>query len=100
MGNTCTQIRQRLSCIKHHLLKHAFPDIQEGKITVGLDILPDKSAVLYYSYNGVGFPIENAGDTSKSIGLILIDSFAMQLDGKMKRLDKPGTHYELRFKPI
>jgi PAS domain S-box-containing protein len=81
-------------------LKHAFPDNQEGKITVGLDILPDKSAVLYYSDNGVGFSIENAGDTSKSLGLILIDSFAMQLDGNMKRLDKPGTHYELKFKPI
>jgi two-component sensor histidine kinase len=81
-------------------LKHAFPDNREGKITVGLDILPDKSAILYYSDNGVGFHIEQAGDPSKSLGLILIDSFAMQLDGKLKRLDKPGTHYELKFKPI
>ena len=81
-------------------LKHAFPDNREGKITVGLDILPDKSAILYYSDNGVGFHIEQAGDPSKSLGLILIDSFAMQLDGKLKRWDKPGTHYELKFKPI
>jgi PAS domain S-box-containing protein len=81
-------------------LKHAFPGDQGGEIIVELKILADKSAILYYSDTGVGFPIDIAGDKSGSIGLILIDSFTMQLDGELKHLDKPGTHYELKFNPL
>jgi len=81
-------------------LKHAFPNNREGRIVVSLDLRSKKSVILSYSDNGIGFPLEKTGDSSGSLGLILIESFAMQLDGKLKRLDKPGTHYEIRFEPV
>ena len=80
-------------------LKHAFPNNREGRIVVSLDLRSKKSVILSYSDNGIGFPLEKTGDSSGSLGLILIDSFVMQLDGKLRRLDKPGTHYEIRFEP-
>jgi len=81
-------------------LKHAFPNNQEGVIMVEIKILKGKSFVLYYGDTGVGFSDENTQGSSKSIGLVLIDSFTMQLDGELKHLDKPGTHYEFKFNSL
>ena len=80
-------------------LKHAFPDNRDGKIIVSLEVKSKNKVIMTYRDDGVGFPIELSGDSSGSLGLILIDSFAMQLDGKLKRLDGSGTNYEIVFDP-
>ncbi|MBL4754677.1 MAG: PAS domain S-box protein [Flavobacteriales bacterium] len=80
-------------------LKHAFPKKREGKITVSIEKNAKNSLCLKYSDDGVGYPMDTTADSGGSLGLILIESFAMQLDGELKRKAKKGTHYEIVFEP-
>ena len=78
-------------------LKHAFPNMKKGIIKVSLE-QKGKGYLLTYKDNGIGFNQNKIPKNSKSVGLILIDSFIMQFEGKMKKINVPGTHYEIRFK--
>jgi len=78
-------------------LKHAFPDNRKGNIKIELEKNRNKY-LLKYKDNGIGFKIQQNGNFSKSVGLILIDSFIQQLDGKLKKVSKSGTNYEISFK--
>ena len=78
-------------------LKHAFPNKKKGKIKVSIQ-QQGKSYLLIYKDNGIGFNLNKIPKNSKSVGLILIDSFIMQFEGKLKKINVPGTHYEIKFK--
>ena len=62
-------------------LKHAYPDHREGIIKLSLRVKKGDQAELKYSDDGVGFIIEDKRDNPKSLGLVWIESFVMQLDG-------------------
>ncbi|HIA37425.1 MAG TPA: PAS domain S-box protein [Flavobacteriales bacterium] len=78
-------------------LKHAFPNKKKGKIKVSIQ-QQGKSYLLIYKDNGIGFNLNKIPKNSKSVGLILINSFIMQFEGKLKKINVPGTHYEIKFK--
>lgn len=78
-------------------LKHGFPNGRKGEIVFKLSTLPDSRYFIEISDNGVGFdPIES--EKKDSLGLMLINSLAEQLDGDLKRKSTPnGTCYSMTF---
>ncbi len=72
-------------------LKHAFPDKEEGNITIELKEETNKLR-LEVSDNGIGSEI-NA--TEKSFGMVLIDSLAMKLKASLNVETKEGTSVRL-----
>jgi len=80
-------------------LKHAFPDHKKGTISVMLKSKGRSAYTFYYSDDGIGFSQKDKERKAESIGLVLIDSFVMQLDGKMKMPSKgKGAQYVVDFK--
>jgi two-component sensor histidine kinase len=76
-------------------IKHAFPKGREGLITLSIKNVRGGEYKLEYSDNGIGF--EEGGDY-QSLGLVLIDSFVMQIDGVLTRKsNSKGTHYTIVF---
>ncbi len=79
-------------------LKHAYPTHKEGIIKLNLKIRKGNQAELNYSDDGVGFSIEKKRDDPSALGLVLIDSFVMQIDGEMElNSAEGGTHYRIKF---
>jgi two-component sensor histidine kinase len=77
-------------------IKHAFPAKKEWKITISID-LDKTSCYLHYSDNGAGFNNPVDKDKPQTLGLVLINSFASQLDGNVE-IKNNGTEYVLSFK--
>ena len=65
--------------------RHAFPDDRKGNIWVNLG-LEGNHARLTIKDDGVGFEKGNAS----TMGLILMDAFAVQLNGKLSTVTAPG----------
>ncbi len=74
-------------------LKHAFPDAEDGKITIALNENLNRLN-LSVSDNGVG-SINNPDE--KSFGMVLIDSLAMKLKASMKVETQLGTSVKLEI---
>ena len=80
-------------------LIHAFPDDGSGRISVAIKRLP-KHYELKLSDNGIGFPVDFDFQNSTSLGLGLVDTLTLQLDGKLHRETNNGTTYLITFKQI
>ena len=79
-------------------IKHAFPNDKKGKICLSLKKEKVNSYILIYSDDGIGFKEKENNIDTNSLGLVLIESFVMQLDGKMKyNSNKNGTTYTIKF---
>jgi two-component sensor histidine kinase len=79
-------------------IKHAFPNDKKGKICLCLKKEKVNSYILTYSDDGIGFKEKENNIDTNSLGLVLIESFVMQLDGKMKyNSNKNGTTYTIKF---
>ncbi|HIA10491.1 MAG TPA: PAS domain S-box protein [Flavobacteriales bacterium] len=79
-------------------LKHAYPNQEVGIIKLNIKIRKGNQAELNYSDDGVGFLREKVRDNPNALGLVLIDSFVMQIDGSMEvNSTKGGTHYTIKF---
>ncbi len=76
-------------------IKHAFLNVDNPKIQIGLNKDMDNQLILTYEDNGVGLPEDFGFEKSDSIGLELIRIMVAQLKGKIEILDKNGTN--LRF---
>ena len=50
--------------------------------------------------NGKGFNDEVFNNETTTLGLELIKILSNQLNGEIEKIQKPGTHYILKFKPI
>ena len=72
---------------------HGIPEGKKGRIYVHV-IKKDDDLTLLMGDNGIGF---HEKDASESLGLQLIETFSDQLDGKLIRTIKDGTHYKLSF---
>lgn len=80
-----------------NILKHAFIDRSEGKITVELEEV-DNHINLRVKDNGVGLPADFDPKAGESLGLKLIDILTQQLEGKNEfTSDGVGTTFKLQF---
>mgnify|MGYP001028060802 FL=1 len=80
-------------------LMHAFPGDSGGQISVAIKRLPDHYE-LKMSDNGIGFPVDFDFQNNTSLGLGLVDTLTLQLDGTLHRETNNGTTYLITFKQI
>ncbi len=80
--------------------KHAFPDGQEGEITLGLRVLTGTNKVRFsVGDNGIGLPVDFAAKRSSSLGLQLVTDLARQIGGNLEILDEPSAQFIVDFVP-
>lgn len=77
-------------------LKHGFPGDKEGLITVQLRKTNEKF-ILRVIDDGVGFPETIDYQNTETLGLQLINSLVMQLDGTMDFITDNGTEFKIIF---
>jgi PAS domain S-box-containing protein len=79
--------------------KYAFPDERNGEININFykkgDVL-----TLKISDNGVGIPKSLDYTTSKTLGLLLVNSLIKQIDGEIDLDTSNGTSFTLTFKEV
>jgi two-component sensor histidine kinase len=79
-------------------LKHAFPKVNKGKITIDGKMLPEEMVELTVKDSGIGLPKEFNLENSTSLGLSLIYRLAQQITGIIIIDGTNGTVVRLRFK--
>ncbi len=79
-------------------LKHAFPDRNEGEITVSLRSTGEEEFELMVKDDGVGIPEDVDLKDPQSLGLELVNTFVEQLKGQMEVVRDAGTEARIRFK--
>jgi two-component sensor histidine kinase len=79
-------------------LKHAFPQGQQGRITLSMEYRPDGAVRFVVADNGAGMPTGDDRQLSpNSLGLRLVTDLARQLDGSVKIRNKQGTRVQVDF---
>ena len=76
-------------------LKYAFPDRRSGTITISLTSQSQSDFVLSVSDDGVGFEGDIDPKTLKSLGLKLVYTLAMQLQGRVELSKENGTMFSV-----
>jgi PAS domain S-box-containing protein len=79
-------------------LKYAFPGSREGAIRVSLSKRKDGTLSLKVADDGIGLPEDVDVGKSKSLGMMLVKSFADGLSGTVKVNRKEGTAFTITFK--
>ena len=77
-------------------LKHGFPGDKEGLITIQLRKTNEKF-ILRVIDDGVGFPETIDYQNTETLGLQLINSLVMPLDGTMDLITDNGTEFKIIF---
>ncbi len=75
--------------------KHAFAERNTGTIVIEFE-KRDNEFILSVSDNGVGINLDYA---SKTLGMMLIETFVKQLNGKMSIKNENGTVFIINFMP-
>ena len=78
--------------------KHAFPDDQEGCVSVVLEKIPEGKVLLKVSDNGVGIPQARLEAAGGSLGMQLIEALVDQLEGELSIQTNSGTSFSVIFK--
>jgi PAS domain S-box-containing protein len=78
--------------------KYAFPN-KSGLVTLKLKYLDD-NYLLYVSDNGIGFSEDLITQESTTLGLKLIKTLAIQLEGELEIKSNNGTSFILKFKEL
>jgi len=79
-------------------IKHAFPD---GTGNINISLVSDKEEyILTVSDNGIGLSEDVDPFESNSLGLKLVDSLSVQLEGELKVDRSVGTAFILKFKEL
>lgn len=85
-------------------LKHGFPVIegqtQEGEIYIDLHSINEDQYALIVADNGIGLPEDIDFENTESLGLQLVNSLVMQLDGTIKLDRSAGTKFEIIFSKL
>ena len=81
-------------------LKHAFKNGENGEIYINLHSVEDNKYVLIVQDNGIGFPEGFDFENTQTLGLQLVNSLVMQLDGTIKLDNTNGTRFEIIFNKI
>ncbi len=80
-------------------LKHAFPNRTNGQISIKL-MRSDNKFILEVKDNGIGFPKLLDFRNTESLGLQLINSLVMQLDGNIELKLNSGTEFRIVFQEM
>lgn len=89
-----------LNEIVSNAFKYAFKGIKDAKLNISFI---EKKAKGNSSYellvidNGIGFVQQELSDKHKTLGLELINSLVLQLDGKISITNSNGTHIRIEF---
>ena len=78
-------------------LKYAFPGGAAGQIDVSLTLTNETSAELTVADNGVGFPREIDFRSTKTLGLQLINTLTLQINGTIGLIRERGTTFSITF---
>jgi len=81
-------------------LKYAFNGRDEGTIIVHMNCSEEKQCELIIGDDGVGMSQDFDIEGSSSLGTKLIKNFTEQLNGKIERLNRPGTVFKISFEKI
>lgn len=99
-ADTLTPLGLIINEIFSNSLKHAFPNGEEGTITVSLHQVSSGKYRLIIGDNGVGFP-KDFEQEKDSFGSELIEALTEQLNGTLKvREDLVGAFYQLDFEDV
>ncbi len=82
-----------------NILKHAFPDNQEGTIDISLKSV-DNIFILIIADNGVGLPENINPEDTKTLGLQLVNNLVDQLEGIIEISKNEGTAFKIKFKEV
>lgn len=77
-------------------IKHAFKDIQEGKISIFFNEL-NKKFCLRVKDNGKGLPKNFNFENTETLGLQLVKALVDQIDGRLDIRNNSGTEFEINF---
>jgi two-component sensor histidine kinase len=78
--------------------KYAFPDRNNGHISIHIHRTAEHIYKMRYHDNGIGLPIGINTDKPKSLGMRLINRLSKQLDGDMVYTFEGGSCFSLIFK--
>jgi two-component sensor histidine kinase len=81
-------------------LKHAFPDGQEGEITIELGMDPEGRCRLVVGDNGLGLPEDLDFRNTDSLGLRLVNTLVDQLEGTIELDRRKGTRFTISFRDL
>lgn len=81
-------------------LKHAFKNLDDGRIIVKLDKNESGLYELIVGDNGVGLPKDFSFQSAHTLGMELIVTLTSQLDGKIERLNEEGSVFRIAFKGL
>lgn len=99
-ADTLTPLGLIINEIFSNSLKYAFPNGQEGTISVSLHQISLGKYRLVIGDNGVGFP-DDFEEDQDSFGSELIEALTEQLNGTLKvRDDLKGAFYQLDFEDV
>lgn len=76
--------------------KHAFKGVSEPEIRVDLHNVPE-GIVLKVRDNGIGLPSDFDIEESPTLGMKLINSLVVQLNGTLSYTNESGAAWEMRF---
>lgn len=79
--------------------KHAFPQNENGKISIGLKEKPDHMIELYVHDNGKALPQEYSTSEADTLGLTLIRILSKQIDGEFTIDTTHGKKFTVLFSP-
>jgi len=77
-------------------IKHAFPEMRKGNINIGMHKIGDVN-VLSVEDDGVGFPEEIDFRSSESLGLQIVQTLTLQLEGDIKLQKNGFTKFTICF---
>jgi len=78
-------------------LKHGFPDDKKGEINIDFHLDKNNNYSLIVRDNGVGIPEDFIFQTTKSLGLQLVNMLTQQLKGSIELDRTYGTTFKITF---
>ena len=75
--------------------KHAFPNRENGEITIDLHRTDDGRLRLLFRDNGIGFPPGFQEDSEGAMGLRLVRDLTLQLQGRLTIRNDHGATVEI-----
>ena len=99
--NTIIPLGLLLNEVISNSFKYAFDEVENGKIEIQLhkSSLSDEYTIIIGD-NGKGYDRNLLSSDNSTLGLELIKILANQLNGTIERIEKPGTYYILKFRPL
>ena len=78
-------------------LKYAFPNNRKGEIKVEFHVNSNGTMTLIVRDNGIGIPADFDIETTKSLGLTLVQGLVEQLEGTLQVNRSQGTEFRITF---